>query len=148
MTKGDHIPSIGCYLIVDQSGKKVKRVYFSRELPEEHSILAQEIAAFLEGRAPCPKPELDLSDCTKFQKKVYTVVKTIPRGETMTYGEVAILMGCPGAARAVGQALSVNPIAVLIPCHRVVAKQDLGGFAWGLEVKEKLQSLERSPHKE
>lgn len=73
-----------------------------------------------------------------FQKKVYTVVASIPAGQVRTYGWVARQIGQPGAARAVGNALNKNPFAPLIPCHRVVGKKGLGGFAAGLPAKIKL----------
>jgi len=143
MMQGAFVPSLGCYLLVQWSGLKVKRVYFSDERPAETSGLAEEIAAYLESGAPCPKVELDLSGCTKFQKRIYVVVRAIPRGQTMTYGNVATCAGSPKAARAVGRAMAANPFAILVPCHRVVAKSGLGGYAFGREIKEKLLLLER-----
>lgn len=74
----------------------------------------------------------------EFQEKVYDVVKTIPKGEVRTYGWVAKQIGNPRAARAVGNALNKNPFAPKVPCHRVVAKNGLGGFAKGLKAKRKL----------
>jgi O-6-methylguanine DNA methyltransferase len=144
MTKGALIPSLGLYLLVELSGsgQRVLRIYFSKESPAEPSELAEKIAAYLERGAPCPAAELDLSACTLFQKKVYAVVQEIRRGETMTYGEVAALAGCPKGARAVGRAMTCNPFVILVPCHRVVARKGLGGFAWGLETKKKMQKME------
>ncbi|OGB88040.1 hypothetical protein A3H38_05295 [candidate division WOR-1 bacterium RIFCSPLOWO2_02_FULL_46_20] len=75
---------------------------------------------------------------TKFQKKVYNIVKQIPRGEVRTYGWVARKIGKPKAARAVGNALNRNPWPLVVPCHRVVAKNGLGGFAQGGQRKRKL----------
>jgi O-6-methylguanine DNA methyltransferase len=144
MTEGVYVPSLGRYIIVELSCPKVKRVYFSQIASEVHSDLAEEIAAFLEGKAPRPQVELDESRCSEFRKRIYDVVQAIPRGETMTYGEVADAANRPGAARAVGRAMACNPFAILVPCHRVVAKNGLGGFAWGVGLKEKLQRLERS----
>jgi methylated-DNA-[protein]-cysteine S-methyltransferase len=145
MTKGALVSSLGLYLLVEWSGsgQRVLRIYFSREIPEEPSALAERIAAYLERGAPCPAAELDLLACTPFQKRVYSVVQKIRRGETMTYGEVAALAGCPKGARAVGRAMAANPFVILVPCHRVVARNGLGGFAWGLETKEKMQILEK-----
>ncbi len=71
------------------------------------------------------------------------MVQEIRRGETMTYGEVAARAGCPQGARAVGRAMAANPFVILVPCHRVVARHGQGGFAWGLETKEKMQKLEK-----
>lgn len=143
MTSGALIPSLGCYILVEISGPKVKAISFSRERPAETSKLAEEIAAYLEKGAPCPKAELDMSTCTDFRKLIYTQVQAIPRGETWTYGQVAERAGHPGAARAVGRAMAANPFAILVPCHRVVAKGGLGGYLWGIEMKEKLLSWER-----
>jgi len=66
---------------------------------------------------------------TAFQRKCWTICRRIPRGRTLTYGEVAKLAGAPGAARAVGQAMRRNPIPLIVPCHRVVATNGLGGYA-------------------
>ena len=143
MTAGAFVSALGCSLVVEMSGKKVKRIYFSQDMPSESSKLAEEIAAHLETGAPCPKAKLHTSACTEFQKKIYAEVRAIPRGKTGTYGEVADRAGRPGAARAVGRAMATNPYAILVPCHRVVAKKGLGGYAWGTEIKEKLLRLER-----
>jgi methylated-DNA-[protein]-cysteine S-methyltransferase len=143
MTEGAFVPALGLYLRVERSDQKVKRIYFSKERPEEPSELAERISAYLERGAPCPAAELDLSACTEFQKRIYAVVQEIRRGETMTYGEVAARAGCPMAARAVGRAMATNPFAILVPCHRVVARHGQGGFAWGLETKERMQILEK-----
>jgi O-6-methylguanine DNA methyltransferase len=75
---------------------------------------------------------------TKFQRSVYKVVRRIPKGEVRTYGWVAEQIGSPKAARAVGNALNKNPFAPVVPCHRVVAKNGLGGFSRGLKAKLEL----------
>jgi len=136
---------LGCYLLVDLSGEKVKTVRFSQGAPLARSELAEMIVAYLEGKGPCPRVELDMADLTDFQKEIYAIVRKIPRGRTRTYGQVAALSGRPKAARAVGHAMASNPFVVLVPCHRVIACHGLGGFAGGLELKEKLLALERDP---
>lgn len=74
-----------------------------------------------------------------FQLKVWRALLTIPRGETVTYGELALRIGRPGAARAVGTAVSLNPVAVLVPCHRVIrASGETGEYRWGTELKKRL----------
>ena len=78
-----------------------------------------------------------------FQNKVFAAVKTIPLGEVRTYGWVAKQIGNPKAARAVGNALNKNPFPVIIPCHRVVAKNGLGGYSGGLQKKIKLLRSEK-----
>jgi O-6-methylguanine DNA methyltransferase len=143
MTSGAFVPSLGSYLWIEWREGMVARIYFSQDMPIDNSELALEIAAYLERGAPCPKPELDLSGCTDFQKQIYAQVQAIPRGKTMTYSQVAERAGKPGAARAVGRAMATNPFAILVPCHRVVAKKGLGGYLWGSEMKEKLLCLER-----
>lgn len=87
---------------------------------------------------------LDLR-ATAFQRRVWQHLTTIPRGETRTYGQVAKALGEPRSARAVANACASNPVAVVVPCHRVV-RQDggLGGYRWGLERKAALLDGERA----
>jgi methylated-DNA-[protein]-cysteine S-methyltransferase len=81
---------------------------------------------------------------TDFQMKVWNALLAIPYGQTRTYGEIANRIGRPGAARAVGMANHDNPIAVIIPCHRVVGHNgSLTGYAGGLHIKQHLLSIER-----
>jgi methylated-DNA-[protein]-cysteine S-methyltransferase len=88
---------------------------------------------------------LDLSDLTPFQQRVAKVLRSTRPGQTLTYGDVALLAGRPGAARAVGQAVKANPILILVPCHRVLAADGPGGWsAFGSpERKARLLALER-----
>ena len=80
---------------------------------------------------------------TAFQQRVWQALLTIPYGETVSYGELARMVGCK-SAQAVGQAVGANPIALLIPCHRVVgANGTLGGYAYGLNRKKQLLELEK-----
>lgn len=86
---------------------------------------------------------LDVSG-TPFQLAVWRALREIPYGETRSYGDIAKSIGKPGAARAVGMANHQNPIAVIIPCHRVVGQNgSLTGYAGGLELKQKLLAIER-----
>lgn len=76
---------------------------------------------------------------TAFQQRVWDELRRIPAGETRSYGALAAAVGSPRASRAVGGANAANNVAVLIPCHRVIAADgSLGGYAWGLEVKAAL----------
>lgn len=80
---------------------------------------------------------------TSFQKKVYTVVKEIPCGETRSYAWVAQRIGRPRALRAVGTALKKNPFTIIVPCHRVVHSDgSLGNYALGADLKKKLLEIE------
>ncbi len=83
-----------------------------------------------------------LATATPLQKKVWRQIMAIKRGETKTYGEIAAALGNPGLARAVGRACNANPLALIIPCHRVVAKNNIGGFAGPLAAKKTLLRLE------
>lgn len=87
---------------------------------------------------------VDLSSLTPFQRRVADVLRATRPGQTLTYGDVALLAGRPGAARAVGQAVKANPVLILVPCHRVVAANGPGGWsAFGApEVKARLLALE------
>ncbi len=81
---------------------------------------------------------------TQFQKKVWQELCRIPYGETRTYKEIAIAIGNPKACRAVGMANHNNPIAIAVPCHRVIGSNGkMVGYAGGLEMKESLLALER-----
>jgi AraC family transcriptional regulator of adaptative response/methylated-DNA-[protein]-cysteine methyltransferase len=82
---------------------------------------------------------------TAFQWRVWQALRQIPFGSTRTYNEVAELLGAPGAARAVGHACATNPVALIIPCHRVVRTDgSLGGYRWGLTRKERLLAQEKA----
>lgn len=81
---------------------------------------------------------------TDFQRAVWSVLQTIPYGETVTYGEIARMLGNPKAVRAVGGANHRNPIAIIVPCHRVIGSDgSLAGYAGGLAVKRFLLELEQ-----
>ena len=80
---------------------------------------------------------------TAFQQRVWAALRTIPYGETRTYGELAAAIDSPNASRAVGMANHRNPIPIIIPCHRVIgANGTLTGYAGGLEIKRRLLALE------
>jgi methylated-DNA-[protein]-cysteine S-methyltransferase len=88
---------------------------------------------------------LDMDEVAAFPRAVYQLARTIPPGQTLTYGEIAARLGDPGAARAVGEALGRNPFAIVVPCHRVVgAGGKLTGFSahGGLAAKLRLLQIE------
>jgi AraC family transcriptional regulator of adaptative response/methylated-DNA-[protein]-cysteine methyltransferase len=81
---------------------------------------------------------------TAFQQRVWKALQAIPRGETRTYSGLAAELGDPKATRAVARACATNPVAVIVPCHRVVGKNgSLTGYRWGVERKRQLLELER-----
>ncbi len=108
----------------------------------------RDIGRLLAGeRTDLTRIALDMADVPEFHSAVYGVARTIPPGETLTYGEVAARLGDPGAARAVGQALGQNPFAIVVPCHRVLAANGRsGGFsaAGGVATKLRILSIERA----
>lgn len=101
------------------------------------------LAARLAGSEKSVDPPL-APPGSQFQKKVWDHLRTIPCGATRTYLEVAHAIGSPRSVRAVANACGQNPIAIFIPCHRVIRSDgSLGGFRWGLERKAKLLLAER-----
>ena len=96
----------------------------------------------LEGREPSAELPLDVR-ATGFQRRVWEELRKIPWGQTRTYGEVALAVGQPTAARAVARACATNPAALVIPCHRVVpAGGGFGGYRWGAARKARLLKAE------
>ena len=96
------------------------------------------------------RPRPDVSDlpidvhATAFRRRVWEALRRIPVGETRSYGQVAAAIGAPNAARAVGAACGANPVAIVVPCHRVVASDgSLHGYAYGLARKRQLLAAER-----
>ncbi len=81
---------------------------------------------------------------TTFQQRVWNTLQTIPYGTTVSYSQIARAINRPKSYRAVGMAISQNPISIIIPCHRVIAKTgNISGYAGGLDVKKKLLRLEK-----
>ena len=107
-------------------------------------LMAEGIQSFLKGEAVQFQLNLvDLGECSEFQTRVLLAEYGIPRGWVSTYGRIAMRLGSPGAARAVGTALSRNPFPIIIPCHRAIRSNgDLGGFRGGLNMKRALLELE------
>jgi len=112
-----------------------------------HPVLkkaANELHDFLAGKRKDFTVPLH-AEGTAFQRKVWQQLARIPFGQTITYGELARRVGRPDASRAAGAACGQNPHAIIVPCHRVVAKSGaLQGFAGGLETKKRLLALEQA----
>jgi methylated-DNA-[protein]-cysteine S-methyltransferase len=108
--------------------------------------LIADIQGYMTGRkVDFATVALDLTDIGPFQGKVYAAARSVPWGQTASYGELARQAGSPGAARAVGHALSRNPVPIIIPCHRILAKgHRIGGFSahGGIVTKARLLALE------
>ncbi len=118
-----------------------------RIMPHETPLLAEgrrQLMEYLAGARSAFDLPLRLQG-TDFQRQVWEALRSIPYGETRSYGQLAVALGRPRACRAVGMANHNNPIPILVPCHRVVgANGSLTGYAGGLDLKQRLLELERS----
>jgi len=109
---------------------------------ETMSQWRENLTHLIQGHASNPSLPLDIR-ATAFQRRVWEALQRIPRGETRSYSAVAKKIGMPKATRAVARACATNPVAVAIPCHRVVREDgNLGGYRWGIDRKEQLLAME------
>lgn len=144
------------FLAVDDAGRLARLGFVSdafpagrhqrpgdREAPGACAHVASQLDAYF--RRERTRFELELAPSgTEFQLAVWDALLTIPYGETRTYGQIASRLGRPDASRAVGAANGANPIAIVIPCHRVIgADGALTGFGGGLPLKARLLELEQ-----
>ena len=134
-----------CRLSFDEDeGALARRFHAATILPDDGSIAGLVEGALKAVREPLAMPDLPLDVAgTAFQQAVWQELRRIPPGETRSYAAIAAAVGRPGAVRAAGSANGANPVAVLVPCHRVVRSDgSLGGYAYGLERKRKLLEAE------
>ena len=118
-------------------------VSHATQSPHLFKDLMERLKVYFSGHRTTFPDKLDLSRATHFQREVWETTRLIPYGETRSYAWVAEQIKKPRAMRAVGQALSKNPLPIIIPCHRVVASDGkLSGFGGGVEMKRYLLSLE------
>lgn len=124
--------------------EKIRKMIYKVKLSDDRicRIVAEKMFKMIEGEDVEFNEELDLSRVTLFQRRVLEEVRKIPRGKTVTYGEIAKKINKPKAARAVGNALKRNPLPLIVPCHRVVGKKDVGGYTGGVELKLRLLKIE------
>lgn len=112
-----------------------------RRFPDAEPAPADLDAAWLtDALRGCPLPAVDLRGLSSFDVRVYEAVRSVQAGETVTYGEVAAMVGSAGAARAVGGAMSRCPLFPAVPCHRVVRASD-GWSGWGADDRLKRRLL-------
>jgi AraC family transcriptional regulator, regulatory protein of adaptative response / methylated-DNA-[protein]-cysteine methyltransferase len=126
--------------------KDLREEYPAATVRRNDGILSAQVRTLLDHlRGPSPHVELPLDvRATAFQWRVWRQLQAIPYGETRTYREVAAAIGKPTATRAVARACATNPVALLIPCHRVIGTDgSLRGYRWGVDRKEKLLAQER-----
>ena len=123
----------------------LRREFSAAEILRDDAALhawAEELLQHLEGRQPQLNLPLDIR-ATAFQMRVWRELQAIPYGSTHSYSEIAAAIGQPSATRAVARACATNPVAVVIPCHRVVREdRSLGGYRWGIERKRRLLEQE------
>jgi methylated-DNA-[protein]-cysteine S-methyltransferase len=128
---------------VDSSGAVTEFQFGEGEDGAHNPAVARQIDEFFAGK----REAFDFPLAPKgsqFQKRVWAELVKIPFGETISYGELARRIGNPAASRAVGRANATNPIALIVPCHRVIGTNGkLTGYAGGLELKEQLLAWER-----
>ncbi len=150
------------WILIASTGRGICAVLLGNSPEELRESLQEQFPAASVAEDPSLQPQIEqvLSQCsesntarelpldirgTAFQQRVWQALRQIPRGETMSYSQVAEKIGSPRAVRAVARACAQNRLALLVPCHRVVASSgDLAGYRWGLERKHKLLNLEKN----
>lgn len=123
----------------------LREEFAAAEIAEDESlgIVVDDLLASLAGGKDAAQLPLDIR-MTTFQQRVWQALQAIPAGETRSYADVARSLGAPTAARAVASACAANPVALLVPCHRVIrGNGELGGYRWGIERKRQILDLER-----
>jgi AraC family transcriptional regulator, regulatory protein of adaptative response / methylated-DNA-[protein]-cysteine methyltransferase len=139
-----------CRLSFDEGPEELARRFPNAELCEgggDFAALLAEVVGAVEQPGDSRAIPLDVQG-TAFQEAVWSELRKIPPGETRSYSEIAAAIGKPGAVRAAGSANGANPIAVLVPCHRVLrADGSLGGYAYGEDIKRELLRRERDQTK-
>lgn len=127
--------------------------FSSKDLPKEVKLfnpridsesLAKEICIWYDEPDDRQLPLPRALKGTPFQTKVWDAISEIPKGQTLTYTQLAEVVNRPAAIRAVGTACGKNPLSLIIPCHRVRGIADLGGYRWGVNLKEALLKYEAS----
>ena len=136
---------LGPITIFEEGGKIVSLLFSYSEHSDSSPLLEkakEEIEEYFQRKRKTFDLPLDAKG-TEFQKRVWKELLDIRYGETLSYGEIGDRIGTK-AYRAIGNACGKNPIPILIPCHRVVGKYNIGGFSLGLDLKRKLLDMERS----
>lgn len=115
-----------------------RRFALFTRIQEDNDALLGQVAAFIASPRSGLDANLDMQG-TAFQRRVWQALRAIPAGQTASYTDVAKSMGAPGSARAVAGACAANPLAVVVPCHRVISQNgDVSGYRWGVERKRAL----------
>ena len=136
---------LGPITIFEEGGKIISLLFSYSEHSDSSPLLEkakEDIEEYFQRKRKTFDLPLDAKG-TEFQKRVWKELLDIRYGETLSYGEIGDRIGTK-AYRAIGNACGKNPIPILIPCHRVVGKDNIGGFSLGLDLKRKLLDIERS----
>ncbi|MDO4790342.1 MAG: methylated-DNA--[protein]-cysteine S-methyltransferase [Porphyromonas sp.] len=134
------------YLIPVFSGTMIVSLSISEYIPvwAKRRVIQMSDSEIISIMSAPPIPELKDLPGTAFMQEVWKKLLEIPWGETCSYSDIAIRIGRPKAVRAVGTAIGRNPIALLIPCHRVLAKDgSIGGFSYGVRIKRRMLIWEK-----
>jgi len=136
-------------IVLPQASEQEVLSAFDVHQPEAISDIAffgdlpQRLIGYFDGEVVDFPDRLDLADATPFQGVVWQFVRSIAYGQTRSYAWVAQQIGKPQGARSVGQAMAKNPLPIVVPCHRVIGSNgELGGFSYGLEMKQRLIQME------
>ncbi|MCQ2456885.1 MAG: methylated-DNA--[protein]-cysteine S-methyltransferase [Clostridia bacterium] len=142
----EHFSASGFDFTIKSDGRavtEIKRGMFGENTPDDVTSLAvKELTEYFDGKRTCFSFPVEYHS-TPFREKVWNALRRIPYGHTVTYGELAEMIGEPSAARAVGNAVGDNPLLIVLPCHRVTAKGAIGGFSAGLDLKKALMQIEK-----
>ena len=133
-------------ITIEEEGGSITSLLFSFSETSDYSPLLEKAKEEVEEYIRGERKEFDLPlspKGTPFQEKVWRELINIQYGEKVSYGEIGERIGSK-AYRAIGNACGKNPIPIIIPCHRVVGKNNLGGFSLGLELKKKLLEIEKN----
>ena len=149
--KNEYISPLG-KIIIKSNGSALTKLYFSEEeVSNDEQEIFKETKKWLDiyfsGNNSNFKLNIELTDVTDFQREIYNILLNIPYGSTCTYGDIAKIIAIKRgikkmSSQAVGNAVSNNPICLIIPCHRVIGARNLVGYRYGLDKKKELLKLE------
>lgn len=123
------------------SFQKPQNIQFKKGVAPK--IFLQELKAYFQGKDTGFSQKVQFLKGTEFEKNVWSSLRNIPFGDTKSYKWMAEKVGSPAATRAVGQALSKNPIPIILPCHRVIESDgSIGGYSSGINIKRRLLDME------
>ena len=130
----------------DALERLLRQQFRAAKIHPDSTGMAEQVKAILAAMTDHPAAgdiPLDVR-ATAFQARVWQALREIPRGQTRSYAQLAQAIGQPTAVRAVARACATNPVAIAVPCHRVIGSDgSLTGYRWGVERKKKLLGMER-----